>query len=409
MAQALLLKGVKDVVNYTSTDGTFSLRLKQNLRGGDIFQIKQWWNYNKRNTVYNPCTIFTIAGTNYELVIPTSSSTNLGIGYDGDPYAFTFTNMNEVDRAAVFKTDGTLCKEWLFPSISGGTIATRTLVAAETTIGTVEITGAATVDKLNVGKQYTATVTGGDADNLSYAWTSTPSTGVTFNVDDAEVAQVVFTQDGTYVLNCEVSDSGAGNSPQTADYTVTVSSVTIGTVSVSGPATALTGQTKTYTASITGDTDNPVYSWSVTSGNATIPAGSTASKAITFTGTGNEVVKCDVSSTHSSDTPQSGTTNVVVSTPIGFGTGSIAGSASIAADTATQYTISWTGDTLDTGTTYAWSVAPTANTTLTDDDAVTATFEASAAGTYTLTCIATNATVNDGSSPLTETKTVTVS
>lgn len=407
MAESLLLKGVKDVVNRTTTTGTFDLRVKQNLRGGDVFQIKQWWNKKGNNTVYNQCTIFEIAGSEYTIIIPTSSSTQLGIIYDDDIYNIGFTHLNEVERAAVFK-GGDLVIEYLFPAISGGTIAKRILQVAET-IGSVSVGGEASISTLNVGKTYTATITGGDATNVDYQWTRSGPGVVLNEPTDQSSVQAVFTADGTYTLTCTVTDENAGNSPVVATKEVIVSATTIGTVSVSGDGTSLTSETKTYTASITGDAADAVYAWTVVNGNGTVPAGSAASKAITFTGSGNETVRCDVTSATSSDSPQFGTKAVVISPPISFGTGSITGSTSITADTETQYTADWSGNAVAADNSYSWSVtSPASGFILGATSARTCTFEASA-GTYSLQCVVTNGNITDGGSPLTITTTITVS
>lgn len=313
MAQALLLKGVKDVVNYTSTDSTFSLRLKQNLRGGDVHQIKQWWAVNKKNTVYNPCTVFQIIGTDYELIIPTCVSSQLRIGYDGDVYNFIFSQYNQVDRAAVFKTDGTLCVEYQFPSISGGTILKRTLVTPGTTIGSLSLSGASTVNELNVGKNYSATVTGGTATGVTYAWTSSPASGVVINNSTSATASMVFVQDGSYTFTCTASDTGASNSPQTATISTTVTATTIGTVTVTGSASPTVSSSTNYTASTSGNSTNESYAWTCSPNTASLSGQSSANLTATFSAPGSYTLTCTVTDGHSSDNPQVGTKTVTVS------------------------------------------------------------------------------------------------
>ena len=100
---------------------------------------------------------------------------------------------------------------------------------------------------------------------------------------------------------------------------------------------------------------------------------------------------------------------MVISAPISFGTGSIAGSTDISADTETEYTANWSGNALAADNTYSWNVtSPASGFLLGDTSARTCTFEASA-GTYTLQCLVTNTTITDGGSPLTITTTITVS
>ena len=312
MAQALMLKGVKDVVNYTSTDGTFPLRLKQNLRGGDVHQIKQWWAVNRKNTVYNPCTVFDIVGTDYQLIIPTGTSSQLRIGYDGDVYAFIFSQYNQVDRAAVFKTDGTLCVEYQFPSISGGTILKRTLVTPGTTIGTLSATGPATVTELNVGKNFTSSIAGGTATGVTYLWTSSPTSGVVINNSTQATASMVFVQNGSYTFTCTASDTGATNSPQTATVATTVTATTIGTVSLTGAAAPAVSSSTNYTASTSGNSTNESYAWTCSPNTATLSGQASANLSATFPAAGSYTLTCTVTDSHSSDNPQVGTKVVTV-------------------------------------------------------------------------------------------------
>ena len=61
MAQQFVLKGVKEIRDYTSTDGAVSFKLLNDPRGGDTWQIPQWWARKGNNVVYQSCTVFDVA------------------------------------------------------------------------------------------------------------------------------------------------------------------------------------------------------------------------------------------------------------------------------------------------------------------------------------------------------------
>mgnify|MGYP001199407786 CR=1 FL=1 len=80
MAQQFVLKGVKDIRDYTSTDSTFTFRIKQDPRGGNTWQIPKWWNRKGNNTTYVSCTVFDLVDTPYLMIIPTGMDTQLQKG-----------------------------------------------------------------------------------------------------------------------------------------------------------------------------------------------------------------------------------------------------------------------------------------------------------------------------------------
>ena len=49
MAQQFVLKGVNELRDYSSTDGTFTFRVKNDPRGGDTWQIPKWWDKKANN------------------------------------------------------------------------------------------------------------------------------------------------------------------------------------------------------------------------------------------------------------------------------------------------------------------------------------------------------------------------
>ena len=88
---------------------------------------------------------------------------------------------------------------------------------------------------------------------------------------------------------------------------------TVGTVTVSGDATASDGDTKTYTVSISGTASSLSYQWTVT-GDGTVNGGATGAAVDVDLATGSATVSCQVTASDAgvTDSPQSG--QIVVTT-----------------------------------------------------------------------------------------------
>jgi hypothetical protein len=65
--------------------------VKNDPRGGDTWQIPQWWSKKANNTIYNSCTVLDLVGTNYLAIIPSSVDTQLMVTYDDDVYNIGFS------------------------------------------------------------------------------------------------------------------------------------------------------------------------------------------------------------------------------------------------------------------------------------------------------------------------------
>lgn len=123
MSDSLVLTGVKDIKKHS---GTEMLRVNPK-RGGDTHQIKRWWITGGNGTVYTAATVFnvtTAVGT-VKLAIETSFESKITIKHDGN-FNFTFFNVNDISRAALFTDSFELIEHYVFPSISGGKIMTVT-------------------------------------------------------------------------------------------------------------------------------------------------------------------------------------------------------------------------------------------------------------------------------------------
>jgi hypothetical protein len=123
MASSLVLTGVKHIKKNT---GTEMVRLNPK-RGGDTFKLKRWWVVGGNGTVYTNATVFSVTTDigNVKLAVESSMGGNLRIQHDG-AFGFTFSQANQVSRAALFTDSFELIEHYVFPSISGGKIMTVT-------------------------------------------------------------------------------------------------------------------------------------------------------------------------------------------------------------------------------------------------------------------------------------------
>ena len=237
MADSLELVGVKGVRKQTGTE----MSIIRPLRGGDTHQVKEWWRKSV-NTTYATCTIFKVTtgdGT-VKLALPTGKfeTTNVKIIHDGN-FNFTFTAINELDRAALFTENMELIEHYIFPSISGGQIVTVTPPGAadrpnaappvpDTTIDSVTVSagGAATSGESVV---YSAAVTG-DATPFTYLWGVSAGGSITAGQGTTS-ATVLWNATGAQGVTCSVSSTNANFDGNDVSDTLNV------TVAAPAPAT----------------------------------------------------------------------------------------------------------------------------------------------------------------------------
>ena len=400
MAQQFVFKGVKEIRDYTSTDGTYTFSVKNDPRGGDTWQIPQWWNRKGNNTIYNSCTVFEMADTPYVMIIPTSADTQLQVTWDGDVYNTIFSNFDAVERILFTdKTSKRVVIEYLLPAISGGAIAKR-IVQAPASIGSFTVTGKGSVE-VGQSTQYQSNATP-DASDAVYAWTVEQS-GSEVATSKAEVTAgaaasgctVSWKQAGDYDVKCTITSNTASDSPQSDARAVTCAAAkVVGTATVSGDATPVAEQPSTYSVAVSGNNVNDLeYDWSVLDGDSTVANPTGASTSITFAKEGNYSVQCIVSSESTDDT-SSDQLEVVASVAKDIGSvlvlpGTVTGSAGV----AVAMNCTFDGNIVDA--VYAWTVTPSTNVTIADDTAASTNFTFADAGTYDVTCTVTSATAND--------------
>lgn len=404
MAEQFVLKGVNRLVDYKSS-GAFTFQIKNDPRGGDTWQIPQWWAKKANNTIYNSCTVLDLVGTNYVAIIPTSVDTQLMVTYDADVYNIGFSNFSAVDRVAITSKDQRkIVVEYLFPSVSGGAIAKRILQAAAT-IGDFTISGKGSVD-VGGTSSYQSNATP-DASDAVYAWTVEQG-GSAVATSKAEITAgaattgctVSWKQAGSYDLKCTITSNTATDSPKSDTKAVTCNVVnTVGTSTIStGSATPEAQKTETYAVTTSNNNVNDLeYLWSVVDANAQVLNKNAASTGITFEAAGNATVQCVVSSPTAADS-DSPTKAVVVSSAKAIGTVTVDGEDTPQAGTAANYQASIDGNVADA--TYQWVVTPadgTFNIGTATTQATNITFNS--ADSYQVKCTVSSVTAQDSPVP----------
>ena len=397
MAEQFVLKGVNEIRDYSYTGSTPTFKIKNDPRGGNTWQIPQWWAKKANNVQYVSCTVLDMVGTDYLMIIPTSKDTQIMVSYDDDVYNIGLTNFSSVDRVLIAGKDvKNLVIEYMLPSISAGAIAKRIYQTAAT-IGDFTVTGKGAVD-VGQSSQYQSNATP-DATDETYAWTVEQS-GSAVDTSKAEITAgatasgctVQWKQAGSYDVKCVISSSTATDSPKSDSRAVTCSVVnTLGTATVSGNATPKVGAGDVYSVALSGNNvSNLTYKWTVADATAQISNPNAASTTVTFEGAGNASVQCVVSSV---DAPSvSDDLDVVVSKQT-IGAITVGGPVGVAfadLNTGKNYTSTNAGGVLVGTTAYEWTSSPSVGAVINSPNAQNTQVVFTQPGTYTFSCKWTN-------------------
>ena len=240
MADSLVLKGVKDVKKRTGT----GMILRKPSRGGDTHQIKEWWR-NSVNTVYASCSVIKISTSDgvVNLAIATGGREGafIRIVHDGD-FGFTFYDVKDIQRAALFNDQMQIIEHYMFPAIAGGSIVTVTPSGAAsrpTTTVPFVFTGNTTIAGTpTVGETLTATAatfTGGTGTITTNMVFQVSATGTSGWSNLASTSGVASGGTATYVI----TSSEAGKYIR-AHYTITDD---VGTTNKNSSATSVIAET----------------------------------------------------------------------------------------------------------------------------------------------------------------------
>ena len=397
MAEQFVLKGVNEIRDYSYTGSGATFKIKNDPRGGNTWQIPQWWAKKANNVQYVSCTVLDLVGTDYLMIIPTSKDTQIMVSYDDDVYNIGLTNFSSVDRVLIAGKDvKNLVIEYMLPSISGGAIAKRIYQTAAT-IGDFTITGKGAVD-VGQSTQYQSNATPNTTDE-TYAWTVEQS-GSAVATSKAEVTAgatasgctVAWKQAGSYDVKCVISSSSATDSPKSDSRSVTCSVVnTLGTATVSGNATPTVGAGDVYSVALSGNNvSNLTYKWTVADATAQISNPNAASTTVTFEGAGNASVQCVVSSV---DAPSVSDQLDVVASKQSIGAITVGGPVGVAfadLNTGKNYTSTNAGGTLVGTTAYEWTSSPSVGAVINSPTSQNTQVVFTQPGTYTFSCKWTN-------------------
>ena len=216
MADSLVLTGSRQVTKHAGDE----MQRHDAPRGGNTWQIPRWWAKGN-GVVYTDCTVFKVSagGSSTYLAVESSPSVNLRIDHDGS-YGFTFSQFNEVSRAALFTNTWAIIEHYVFPSISGGKVMTVVPAGAAGKPGTAPPptpNGPATSVAL-VGDSSSE----GDGSYTNVATTSSNGAGLTVSYDVA----------GGTASNLTIGDS-AGDAYEAGDsFTVNGDAGVTGIISI---------------------------------------------------------------------------------------------------------------------------------------------------------------------------------
>ena len=215
MADSLVLKGVKDVRRHSGTELT---RVNPK-RGGDTHQIRRWWTPGTVSTVYVTCTLFSCVqgGNTVFLAIDTQETSTIRIDVDAN-FAFSFSGVNGIKRAALLTQNMEVIEHYAFPAISGGSLMTVTPPGApsrpgsgggggsSTSITSVAVSGDDSPTALT-DASYSATVVG-DATPYTYTWSTSNDTPIKTGQGTDSVT-INWPSTGNRSVTCQVGSNNA--------------------------------------------------------------------------------------------------------------------------------------------------------------------------------------------------------
>lgn len=279
-----------------------------------------------------------------------------------------------------------------------GRISSNPSVTVNQPFSSVGILGNA-ASPLNGSSTFTAQVNG-PSGAYTYAWSGS---GITIANPTQANTQITFPSSGTKTISLSVTLAGV---TRTTTKTVAVAGLTgfeaLGAVTITGPATANAGETKSYTAAVAGPLSPTSWSWSISPAAAATLTPSGGSVSVAFADDGAFLLRATATNASGIDSPSIGVKSIDVGPNDTIGAVTITGAAAPGAGIATTYTAAQDG--LASGSTWAWSVFP-ADATITGSGASVSVSFPTPGASYTLTATATNSAASD--SPVTQTKVIT--
>lgn len=177
-----------------------------------------------------------------------------------------------------------------------GSSLTQGSFVSDIILGIVSISGDTSPDE-DTATTYTAAHTG-DAADVTYSWSVSPSTGVTISSSTAQAPNITFPDpDVAYTVSCVLTSATAVDSPKTATLSVNTEALLFGTLTISGSTTPNEDTATAYSIAIDPNVASVAYSWSV-SPTATISDATVVNPNITFPDPSTSyTVSCTISKT----------------------------------------------------------------------------------------------------------------
>lgn len=177
-----------------------------------------------------------------------------------------------------------------------GSSLTQGSFVSDIILGIVSISGDTSPDE-DTATTYTAAHTG-DAADVTYSWSVSPSSGVTISSSTAQAPNITFPDpDVAYTVSCVLTSATAVDSPKTATLSVNTEALLFGTLTISGSTTPNEDTATAYSIAIDPNVASVAYSWSV-SPTATISDATVVNPNITFPDPSTSyTVSCTISKT----------------------------------------------------------------------------------------------------------------
>lgn len=192
------------------------------------------------------------------------------------------------------------------------------------TFGTVDVSGPLEVAS-GVANSYSISLPSSTVPSatVAYSWQTTAA-GAVIGSPTSATTTITFPSSGTFDVYGTVTSASSQEGAASGTIVPTASgyippSLTIGTVSVTGPSTAVSGVDYTWQAGFGGNVPAGLvqYAWSTT-GNAVVTSGTSQYATIRFNDSGNQSVIATLSSNFAEDSPQVDTHFVSVTQPSSY-------------------------------------------------------------------------------------------
>lgn len=320
--------------------------------------------------------------------IPTSQTfkiTKVDFNDDGDVMCEAAEYPLDANGQSLLVTGWDVASNWVIE----GRISNGSSIPINQPFASVQILGNSAAP-LNGWSHFTALVNG-PSGAYGYTWSGS---GVTIANPDQATTRITFTESGPITISLAVTGAGV---TRTASKTVIVAALTgfekMGTATITGSGSAVAGQSRSYSATVSGALAPAGWAWSITPTTGATLSASGAAATVTYTAEGPYLLQAIATNSAAIDSPAIASRSIDVTLATAIGDVAIAGPAAPVAGAASSFTASQAG-TIG-GTTWSWSVTPAGATISGSGSTVTIAFP-TAGIAYTVLATATNSSASDG-------------